>query len=78
MWGVELVKDKKNLSPYPRAEKIAERMHQDLMDRGIITYECSGFVGGDGDALLLGPPFIIEEEHLSMAVRELTAALDGL
>lgn len=78
MWGIELVREKKELSPYRRGEKVAERVHQGLMDRGIITYECSGFVGGDGDAILMGPPFIIEEEHLSQVVGEVTTVLDHL
>ena len=39
-----------------------------LMDLGIILYKCVGFANGDGDAIMLGPPFIISESELDMAI----------
>ncbi|MFO7598796.1 MAG: aspartate aminotransferase family protein [Candidatus Desulfacyla sp.] len=68
MWAVELVQDKSSLRPYPRKEKVTERLHEQLLEAGVITYTCTGFANGDGDALMLGPPFIISEEELGMAV----------
>jgi adenosylmethionine-8-amino-7-oxononanoate aminotransferase len=67
MWGVEFVKNRQTLSPFPREEKVAERLWDALFQEGIIAYKSTGFVGRDGDAIMVGPPFIIDEsliEHV--------------
>lgn len=68
MWAIELVRDKKSLAPFSRTEKITEKTAGRLMDLGILVYPCVGFANGDGDAIMLGPPFIISEPELDMAV----------
>jgi len=76
MWGVELVKDKKTLAPFPRKEKVAERVWEDLFQRGIITYRSTGLAGIDGDALMVGPPFIIEESEMNLLVDAMGRVLE--
>jgi adenosylmethionine-8-amino-7-oxononanoate aminotransferase len=76
MWAMELVQDKASLRPYPRKDKVTERLHERLMEAGVITYTCTGFAGGDGDAIMLGPPFIISEEELTMAVATIEAKIE--
>jgi len=76
MWAVEFVKDKNTLEPFDRSKKVTERLYDHLMDSGIITYKCTGFAGGNGDALMLGPPFIIEREELGMAVQAIGEAVE--
>jgi len=75
MWAIELVQDKASLRPYPRKDKVTERLHESLMKAGVITYTCTGFANGDGNALMLGPPFIISEEELRMAVDTIEAKI---
>ena len=75
MWAIEFVNDKRTLQPFPRVDKLTERLHDKLMDLGIITYKCTGFAGGDGDGIMLGPPFIIKEEELDKVVNAIESAL---
>jgi adenosylmethionine-8-amino-7-oxononanoate aminotransferase len=74
MAGVELVADRETKAPFPRVDKVAERVQAATMARGLITYYGTGMADGvDGDAILLGPPFIITEPQID----ELVAALHG-
>jgi adenosylmethionine-8-amino-7-oxononanoate aminotransferase len=68
MWGVEFVKDRVTMSPFPREEKVTERLWDALFHNGIVVYKSTGFVGRDGDAIMLGPPFIITEELIERVV----------
>jgi adenosylmethionine-8-amino-7-oxononanoate aminotransferase len=68
MWGVEFVKDRVTLSPFPREEKVTERLWDALFHDGIVVYKSTGFAGRDGDAIMLGPPFIITEELIERVV----------
>jgi hypothetical protein len=75
MRAVEIVEDKKTLKPFPRKTKTAERLYQTLMDSGILTYTCTGFACGDGDALMLGPPYIIQKNEIEEVVKGFHGAL---
>jgi adenosylmethionine-8-amino-7-oxononanoate aminotransferase len=77
MWGVEFVKDKEHLTPYPRSEKVAERLWDALFDRGVITYKSVGLAGIDGDALMVAPPFIVNEGEIEIIMKALTETIDG-
>lgn len=76
LWGVEFVKDKGTLQPFPRAEKLTERLWQNIFDRGVILYRSTGLAGIDGDALVVGPPFVIEEEQIDLMVDALAQGLE--
>jgi adenosylmethionine-8-amino-7-oxononanoate aminotransferase len=78
MWGLELVKDKGTLTPFPRQEKVAERVWEALFRQGIITYRSTGLAGIDGDALMVAPPFIIEEKEIDLAVNTIGKVLDEI
>ena len=56
--------------------QLTEKVFDALMDAGVITYKCTGFHGGDGDAIMLGPPFIIKEEELDRVVAAIVPALE--
>lgn len=75
MWGIELVKDKSTLLPFARKEKVAERIWDALFRKGIITYRSVGLAGTDGDAIMLGPPFVIKEEELELVVKTLAEVI---
>ena len=71
MWGIEFVKDKQTLEAFPRKEKVTERLWRHLFENGLITYKSVGLAGTDGDALVLGPPFIITEKEIDLLVARL-------
>jgi adenosylmethionine-8-amino-7-oxononanoate aminotransferase len=75
LWGVELVADKASLKPFPRKEKVAERLYEAVFNRGVIVYKSTGLAGTDGDAFLVAPPFIITDEQVDIA---LAAIREGL
>jgi len=79
MAGVELVADKESKRPFPR--QVASRVQAAAMARGVIIYPCSGVADGlEGDAILLGPPFILNEtqiDEIVAALRESIAEVTG-
>jgi hypothetical protein len=75
LWGVELVQDKKTLKPFPRREKVAERLWETIFQKGVVIYSSTGLAGIDGDALLIGPPFVIEENEMDRVVDVIAQAI---
>lgn len=76
MWAVEFVREKEMLTPFPREERVTETIWDHLMASGVITYTCIGFAGGEGDAIMLGPPFIITNEELDRVVASLVSVVE--
>jgi adenosylmethionine-8-amino-7-oxononanoate aminotransferase len=79
MVGIELVEDRGSKAPFPRAERVAERVVSAAKDRGLLLYSSTGCADGtDGDLVMLGPPFVVTDDELSEAVDKLAAALSVL
>lgn len=76
MWGVELGQDKSSLKPFPRDQKVAEKLREAMMQRGILVYLSAAFAGRDGDAIVFGPPFIIEHSEIDLAVDTLAKTIE--
>jgi adenosylmethionine-8-amino-7-oxononanoate aminotransferase len=76
LWGVEFVKDKKTLQPFPRRDQFVERLWQNIFRRGVVLYRSTGLAGTDGDALVIGPPFVIEEDQLDQLVSAIQQGLE--
>ncbi len=76
LWGIEFVRDKTTLEPYPRKEKIAERIWKNLFDRKVLAYSASGFAGSNGDAIIYGPPFTMSGEQIDFIVAALEQAVE--
>ena len=76
MWGIELVRNRDTLDPFPRGERVTERIWDALFRKGIITYPSTGLAGVDGDALMIAPPFIMEEHHMDTAVEAVGSTLE--
>ena len=74
MWGIEIVKDKKNKTPFKRSLKIVERLWDILFDKGYIVYKSTGLAGVDGDALVIAPPYIIGDDEMEILVKAVKAA----
>ena len=77
--GVEILADCATLRPYPRALRVTERLAVECLARGLVTYNgAGGAPDGSGDALLLAPPFVIEEEQIAEIARIVGEALEAL
>jgi adenosylmethionine-8-amino-7-oxononanoate aminotransferase len=75
MAAVELVADRASRAPYPRGERIAQRIQAEALKRGVIVYASGGQVDGDGDLVMLGPPLAITREQVDDAVSALGDAI---
>jgi hypothetical protein len=63
--GIELVRDRKTREPFPRSRKLVEEIASRAFSKGLIIYYGTGMANGvDGDTVLLGPPFVVEEGDL--------------
>lgn len=60
MCGIEFVQDKASKAPFPTELKVAERIMDACMERGLIVFPGHGTIDGTtGDHLLIGPPLVI-------------------
>jgi adenosylmethionine-8-amino-7-oxononanoate aminotransferase len=77
-WGVELVRDCADKTPFDPALKLHARVKREAMARGLMVYPMGGTVDGrSGDHVLLAPPFIASASELNTAVERLHAAIDA-
>ena len=75
--GVEIVEDRSDKTPFPRARGIAGRIKDAAMANGLICYPDGGTMDGtDGDHVLLAPPFVITGDELDLVVARLAASID--
>ncbi len=73
MAGVEFVRDPETRAPFPVELKVAERVMDACMARGLIVFPGHGTVDGTaGDHLLLGPPLVIT----ASGIEEMLAILE--
>jgi hypothetical protein len=75
MWGVEFVRDKQTLTPFPRSAKVTEKLWQALFEQGVLLYQSVGMAGTDGDGLIVSPPFVITEDEIDRVADSLRGAL---
>jgi adenosylmethionine-8-amino-7-oxononanoate aminotransferase len=78
MIGIELIADRGSKTPFPRDEQATERVLAAAREDGLLVYSSTGHLGGDGDLLMLGPPFTISEEESALVVERLAHAIDVL
>jgi len=65
MTAIEFVKEKKTKVPFPRTSHFTEKILGKVFERGLALYPSIGFVDGvNGDAVMISPPFIIEEGEI--------------
>ena len=77
MWGIEFVRDKAALTPFPRQAKVTERLFNALFERGVLVYKCVGVAGVEGDAIMIGPPFSIPENELKTGLQIIREVLES-
>lgn len=76
MIGVELVRDRETKEPFPRDQRVTERVVASAREAGLLLYPSTGHVGGvNGDLVMVGPPFVLTDEDEKLLVEGLTAAI---
>jgi adenosylmethionine-8-amino-7-oxononanoate aminotransferase len=77
--GVELVADRSNKLPHPRAARVTERIlaaAKGSADDGLLLYSATAQANGtDGDQLVIGPPFVIGNEEIERIASGTAAAI---
>lgn len=77
MVGVELVADRETRAPFARTDRTTEAVVRAARDAGLILYPSTGLADGtNGDAFLLGPPFVVTDAELVTIADRLTDAID--
>lgn len=75
--GLELVKDRGTKEPFDQKFRLAASVKKQAMADGLMCYPMGGTIDGqNGDHILLAPPFILEQEHITMIVDRLEGAID--
>jgi adenosylmethionine-8-amino-7-oxononanoate aminotransferase len=76
--GIELVADRETREPFPRTERVVEHVLAAARERGLLVYSGTGMADGtNGDAIVLGPPFVITEAEIGEVVERLAASIDA-
>ncbi len=73
--GVELVKDKETLEPFPSSANLTARVVAAGIGEGVFFYP--GGAGSARDVVLLGPPFIIGDEEVEKMATALERAINS-
>jgi adenosylmethionine-8-amino-7-oxononanoate aminotransferase len=77
MVGIELVADRETKAPFPRSERVAERVVGAARDAGLLLYSGTGNADGvEGDVILLGPPFVVTDDELVLIADGTAGAMD--
>jgi adenosylmethionine-8-amino-7-oxononanoate aminotransferase len=77
--AVELVADRDRRAPFAPGEKLAERLKDAALRRGVAVYPGSGTADGTrGDHVLLAPPFNAAEDEIDAIVERLALAVMDL
>ncbi len=75
--GLELVADRETRTPFPRGDRLTERIVGAARADGLLLYSGTGLADGtNGDSILLGPPFVVTEDELVRIADGLTAAIE--
>ncbi|HST66211.1 MAG TPA: aminotransferase class III-fold pyridoxal phosphate-dependent enzyme [Mycobacteriales bacterium] len=74
--AVEFVADRSSKAPFPRAEKVTERVVAACADNGALVYSSTGgATGTDGDLILFGPPLVITDDQVDELALRCTKAI---
>lgn len=75
--GVELVADRESKRPFPRSERVVERVAAAALANGLVVWSNAGHLeDGDGDILMIGPSFTISTDEIDEIVARLARALE--
>jgi adenosylmethionine-8-amino-7-oxononanoate aminotransferase len=76
--GVELVADRETRAAFPRADRVTEGVLRAARANGLLLYSGTGLADGtNGDAILIGPPFVVTDAELEQIADGLAGAIDA-
>lgn len=76
--GIELVADRSTKETFDPARKLHATIKREAMERGLMVYPMGGTIDGrHGDHVLIAPPFIIDQSHITELVEKLGDAVDA-
>lgn len=78
LWGVELVMDPVERTPFPAASNLFAKMTALAKEEGLLIYPRRPLNGLAGDHFLVGPPLTISESETLLLLERLSRALDRL
>jgi adenosylmethionine-8-amino-7-oxononanoate aminotransferase len=74
--GVEFVADRMTKRPFDRGLKVAERVVDAALARGLVLWPNTGHAdGANGDLVLIAPPLVVDEQQIDELVMLLRASL---
>ena len=74
--GLEIVEDRDTKAPFAPERAINKAVKKAAFEAGLICYPMGGTIDGrNGDHVLLAPPFILTDDHISEIIDKLGAAL---
>ena len=77
--GIELVASRETRAPFPRADRVTESVLREARANGLLLYSGTGLADGtNGDAIVLGPPFVVTDDELVQIADRLTSAIDAV
>ena len=76
MQGIELVRDREGPVAFPRQVDFARQVVFEALNRGVWVYPAGS--GPVADALLIGPPFTLEDDHIDLLVSVLSDAITAV
>jgi adenosylmethionine-8-amino-7-oxononanoate aminotransferase len=75
LWTIEFAQEKSTRKPYPPERTVSQRIYESLNARGVLVYPMRGAAGdGQGDHILIAPPYVITNEQVEALTQALTAA----
>jgi len=76
--ALEFVEDRASKRPFPAQANLAGVLKAEALARGLICYPMNGTIDGvEGAHVLLAPPFIIDDSHVTEIVDRLGGAVDA-
>jgi adenosylmethionine-8-amino-7-oxononanoate aminotransferase len=65
MFGFEFVKNRATKEPFAASNKVSSVLEWVALERGLVTYPCTGTIDGvGGDMVLMAPPLVISEKQI--------------
>ena len=75
--AVELVRDRASKTPFDPADRLAARLKETALEKGLLCYTMSGTIDGrSGDHVIIAPPFNIGSSHVAEIVDKLALSVD--
>ncbi|MCR9073380.1 MAG: aspartate aminotransferase family protein [Alphaproteobacteria bacterium] len=76
--AIELVADRSTKETFDPARKLHAAVKREAMERGLMIYPMGGTIDGrHGDHVLMAPPFIVDQSHITELVEKLGDAVDA-